>query len=211
MSEVGEEDSFLGQTSSTAPQPSTFSYFSASGGGGGDPFASIAPKPYLPPASSVPTAASSLASSTASLPPNPQISHVNSVQHYGTSVYQSPISTHIPSPNVTATPPPQAIQQSFNPYRHTASSSKANPYLMAPELQKQPLHRTPQHVNPYSQTPPPPMFPSTPPTFTQVWPVVFTDLNLIDQCRGNDKDSSVQSLRLPKNDWKAAKESILKS
>ncbi|MCI4376328.1 hypothetical protein PGIGA_G00187260 [Pangasianodon gigas] len=168
VSEVGEEDSFLGQTSSTAPEPSTFSYFSASGGSG-DPFASIGPKSYLPPASTVvPTAASSLVSSAASLPPNPPISHVNSAQQqYGNAVYQNPISTHTPSPNVTATPPPQASQQPFNPYRHTATSSKASPYIMAPELQQQPPHQTPQHLNPYSQTPPPPTFPSAPPPFTQ--------------------------------------------
>ncbi|XP_026794905.3 SEC23-interacting protein isoform X1 [Pangasianodon hypophthalmus] len=168
VSEVGEEDSFLGQTSSTAPEPSTFSYFSASGGSG-DPFASIGPKSYLPPASTVvPTAASSLVSSATSLPPNPPISHVNSAQQqYGNAVYQNPISTHTPSPNVTATPPPQASQQPFNPYRHTATSSKASPYIMAPELQQQPPHQTPQHLNPYSQTPPPPTFPSAPPPFTQ--------------------------------------------
>ncbi|KAB5581641.1 hypothetical protein PHYPO_G00178100 [Pangasianodon hypophthalmus] len=139
VSEVGEEDSFLG------------------------------PKSYLPPASTVvPTAASSLVSSATSLPPNPPISHVNSAQQqYGNAVYQNPISTHTPSPNVTATPPPQASQQPFNPYRHTATSSKASPYIMAPELQQQPPHQTPQHLNPYSQTPPPPTFPSAPPPFTQ--------------------------------------------
>lgn len=171
-SEVGEEDSFLGQSTSTAPQPSTLSYFSASGGGG-DPFASIGPKSYLPPASSVvPTAASSLVSSTASLPPNPPISHVNSAQQYGSAVYQNPISTRTPSPNMTPPPPPQASQQAFNPYRHTATSSKASPYIMAPELQQQPPHHTQQHLNPYTQTPPPPTFPSAPPAFTQVRPLV---------------------------------------
>ncbi|XP_060782065.1 SEC23-interacting protein isoform X1 [Neoarius graeffei] len=168
VSEVGEEDSFLGQTSSAAPQSSTFSYFSASGGNS-DPFASIGPKSYLPPASSVvPTAAApSLVSSAASLQPTPPISHVNSAQQYGNAVYQNPISTHTPSPTVTATPPPQASQQPFNPYRLTATSSKASPYIMAPELQQQPPRQTPQHLNPYSQTLPPPTFPSAPPTFNQ--------------------------------------------
>lgn len=171
-SEVGEEDSFLGQTSSAAPQPSTLTYFTASGGNG-DPFASIGPKSYLPPASTVgPTAASSLVSTAASVSPIPPISHVNSVQQYGNAVYQTPVSTYTPSPNMTAAPPPQASQQSFNPYRHTAMSSKANPYIMAPELQQQSPHQTSQHLNPYSQAPPPPTFPSAPPTFTQVCPVV---------------------------------------
>lgn len=178
-SEVGEEDSFLGQTSSTAPQSSTFSYFSASGGSG-DPFASLAAKSCLPPDSTVvPTAAPSLVSSTTSLPPNPPISHVNSVQEYGHAVYQNPISTHTSSPNVMATPPLQASQQPFNPYRHTATSSKASPYIMAPELQQQPPHHTPQHLNLYSQTSRPPTFPSAPPTFTQVWPLVSLNLFLV--------------------------------
>lgn len=179
VSEVGEEDSFLGQTSSAAPQSSTFSYFPASGGSS-DPFASIGPKSHLPPASSVvPTAASSLVSSAASLQPTPPIPHVNSAQQYGSEVYQNPISTHTPSTTVTATPPPQASQQPFNPYRHTATSSKASPYIMAPELQQQPPHQTPQHLNPYSQTPPPPTFPSALPTFTQVWSLVCQTLIIL--------------------------------
>ncbi|XP_053477492.1 SEC23-interacting protein isoform X2 [Ictalurus furcatus] len=166
VSEVGEEDSFLGQTSSTGAQPATFTYFSASGGSS-DPFASIGPKSFLPPASSVvPTATSSLVSTAASLPPNPPISHVNSAQQYGNTVHQNPISTHTPSPNVTATPPPQTSQHPFNPYRHTATSSKASPYIMAPELQQLP-HQTPHHYSPYSQTPLPPTFLSAPPDFTQ--------------------------------------------
>ncbi|XP_053357802.1 SEC23-interacting protein [Clarias gariepinus] len=166
-SEVGEEDSFLGQTSTTASQPSTLSYFSAPAGTG-DPFASLGPKPSLPPSSSVGSpAASSLVSSAASVPPNAPISHVNSSQQYGNAVYQNPISARTPSPNMTATPPPQASQQPYNPYRHTATSSKASPYIMAPELQQQLPHQTPQHFNPYSQTPPPPTFPSAPLTFIQ--------------------------------------------
>ncbi|XP_017320014.1 SEC23-interacting protein isoform X2 [Ictalurus punctatus] len=166
VSEVGEEDSFLGQTSSTGAQPATFTYFSASGGSS-DPFASIGPQSFLPPASSVvPTATSSLVSTAASLPSNPPISHVNSAQQYGNTVYQNPISTHTPSPNVTATPPPQTSQHPFNPYRHTATSSKASPYIMAPELQQLP-HQTPHHHSPYSQTPLPPTFLSAPPNFTQ--------------------------------------------
>lgn len=201
-SEVGEEDSFLGQTSSTAPQPSTFSYFSATGSSG-DPFASIGSKSYLPPASSaVPTVASSLASSTASLPPNPPISHVNSAQQqYGNAVYQNPISTHTPSPNLTATPPPQGSQQSFNPYRLTATSSKASPYIMAPELQQQPPPPTPQHLNPYSQTPPPPTFPPAPPTFTQVCPfasqILILLINRVGMSIVLHCDYNVESLMFP--------------
>lgn len=183
VSEVGEEDSFLGQTSSTGAQPATFTYFSASGGSS-DPFASIGPQSFLPPASSVvPTATSSLVSTAASLPSNPPISHVNSAQQYGNTVYQNPISTHTPSPNVTATPPPQTSQHPFNPYRHTATSSKASPYIMAPELQQLP-HQTPHHHSPYSQTPLPPTFLSAPPNFTQVRPLVSQILILLINTAG---------------------------
>ncbi|KAF7710373.1 SEC23-interacting protein [Silurus meridionalis] len=166
VSEVGEEDSFLGQTSA-APQPSTFTYFSASGGSS-DPFATIGPKSNLPPASSVvPTATSSQVSSAASLPPHPPITQVNSAHQYVNAAYQNPIGTHTPSRNMTATPPPQANQQPFNPYRHTATSSRASPYIMAPEIQQHLPPQTSQHLNPYCQTPPPPTFSSAPPTFTQ--------------------------------------------
>uniref|UniRef100_A0AAR2J952 DDHD domain-containing protein n=1 Tax=Pygocentrus nattereri TaxID=42514 RepID=A0AAR2J952_PYGNA len=141
--EVGEEDSFLGQTSSTAPQPATFSYFSSSTNNS-DPFASIGHQQGLPPTPAVVSSTGpSLVSSAASLPPNPPISQVNSTQQYGNAVYQNPMG------------------QSYNPYRHTATSSKASPYLMAPELQQQPPSQSPQHFNPPpTQTPPPPVGPS---------------------------------------------------
>uniref|UniRef100_A0A8B9GY67 SEC23 interacting protein n=1 Tax=Astyanax mexicanus TaxID=7994 RepID=A0A8B9GY67_ASTMX len=160
-SEVGEEDSFLGQTSSTAPQTSTFNYFSSSANSS-DPFASIGHQQSLPPAPAVvSTTGPSPVSSAASLPTNPPISHVNPTQQYGSAVYQSPMGRHTPPPNTAMPPPPQTTQQSYNPYRHTASSSKASPYLMAPELQQQPPNQSPQHFNPYTQppltqTPPPP-------------------------------------------------------
>uniref|UniRef100_A0AAR2LH01 DDHD domain-containing protein n=1 Tax=Pygocentrus nattereri TaxID=42514 RepID=A0AAR2LH01_PYGNA len=169
-SEVGEEDSFLGQTSSTAPQPATFSYFSSSTNNS-DPFASIGHQQGLPPTPAVVSSTGpSLVSSAASLPPNPPISQVNSTQQYGNAVYQNPMGAHTPPPNVAMPPPPQATQQSYNPYRHTATSSKASPYLMAPELQQQPPSQSPQHFNAYSQAPPAPTFQTTPPTFAKTPP-----------------------------------------
>uniref|UniRef100_A0AAQ6IPZ8 Uncharacterized protein n=1 Tax=Anabas testudineus TaxID=64144 RepID=A0AAQ6IPZ8_ANATE len=47
--DVGEEDSFLGQTSGNAPPPSTFNYFS-NPVTSSDPFASIGQLPCPPPA-----------------------------------------------------------------------------------------------------------------------------------------------------------------
>uniref|UniRef100_A0A4W4GE27 DDHD domain-containing protein n=1 Tax=Electrophorus electricus TaxID=8005 RepID=A0A4W4GE27_ELEEL len=154
-SEVGEEDSFLGQTSSTAPLPSTFSYFSGSTNSS-DPFASIGYQPSMPPVPAVtPSTVSSQVSSTASVP-NPSVSYANPTQQYASTVFQSPMRTHTPPPNVATPPPPPGPQQTFNPYRHTATSSKASPYLMAPELQQQPPSQSAQHLSPYSQPPPAP-------------------------------------------------------
>uniref|UniRef100_A0A9J8B6T1 SEC23 interacting protein n=1 Tax=Cyprinus carpio carpio TaxID=630221 RepID=A0A9J8B6T1_CYPCA len=154
-SEVGEEDSFLGQTSSAAPQASTFNYFSNTTNSS-DPFASIGQQPCPPPAATVipSTTGPSPASTAASLPLNPPISHMNPIQQYGS------VSNQIP--------------QSYNPYRHTPVSSKTSPYLMAPELQQQPPSQTPQHLNPYSQTTPPPptQIPPPPTTASMTGPLV---------------------------------------
>ncbi|XP_072534261.1 SEC23-interacting protein isoform X3 [Salminus brasiliensis] len=166
-SEVGEEDSFLGQTSSNAPQPSTFNYFSSSTTSS-DPFAAIGHQQSLPPAPAVVSSTGpSPVSSAASLPPNPSISHVNPTQQYGNTVYQSPMGRNTPPPNVAMPPPPQTPQQSYNPYRHTATSSKASPYLMAPELQQQSSSQLPQQNNPYSQALPAPTLQTAPPTFAK--------------------------------------------
>ncbi|XP_052007223.1 SEC23-interacting protein [Xyrauchen texanus] len=171
-SEVGEEDSFLGQTPSAVSQPSTFNYFSSSTTtSSSDPFASIGQHPCPPPAPTIipSTTGPSPASIAASLPLNPPISHMNPVQQYGSVVNQSPMGTYTPPPNAP-TPPPQSSQQSYNPYRHTAASSKANPYIMAPELQQQPPSQTPQHLKPYSQATPAPLFQTPPAAFTKTPP-----------------------------------------
>uniref|UniRef100_A0A671P158 SEC23-interacting protein-like n=1 Tax=Sinocyclocheilus anshuiensis TaxID=1608454 RepID=A0A671P158_9TELE len=154
VSEVGEEDSFLGQTSSAAPQASPFNYFSNTTNSS-DPFASIGQQPCLPPAATViPSTSPSPASIAASLPLNPPISHMNPVQQYGSVTNQIPVGTYTHPPNAPTPPPPtQSSQQSYNPYRHTAVSSKANPYLMAPELQH---HDFAIFQPPPTQIPPPP-------------------------------------------------------
>uniref|UniRef100_A0A8C2K373 SEC23 interacting protein n=1 Tax=Cyprinus carpio TaxID=7962 RepID=A0A8C2K373_CYPCA len=164
-SEVGEEDSFLGQTSSAAPQASTFNYFSNTTNSS-DPFASIGQQPCPPPAATVipSTTGPSPASTAASLPLNTPISHMNPIQQYSSVTNQIPVGTYTHPPNAPTPPPPtQSSQQSYNPYRHTPVSSKTSPYLMAPELQQQPPSQTPQHLNPYSQSTPAPSF-QTPPT-----------------------------------------------
>lgn len=95
---------------------------------------------------------------------------MNPVQQYGSVTNQIPVGTYTHPPNAPTPPPPppQSSQQSYNPYRHTAASSKASPYLMAPELQQQPPSQTPQHLNPYSQTTPAPSFQTPPTAFSKV-------------------------------------------
>uniref|UniRef100_A0A674PGI8 SEC23 interacting protein n=1 Tax=Takifugu rubripes TaxID=31033 RepID=A0A674PGI8_TAKRU len=167
--DVGEEDSFLGQVSSNGPPTSTFNYFS-SPVTSSDPFSSIGQSPFPPPTLSTASATASQASapgsvSTAPLPP-PQVSQLNSAPPpFGGVVYQSPMGRHTPPPHCTATPPPPQMQpQSLNPYRHTPTSSRASPYIPAPEILP-PTHTTQQ--NPYALSSPPQTFPPSGPTFTK--------------------------------------------
>lgn len=168
--DVGEEDSFLGQVSSNGPPPSTFNYFS-SPVTSSDPFSSIGQSPFPPPTLSTASATvsqtpapSSVA--TAPLPPLPAQSN-SAPPLYGGAVYQSPMGRHTPPPpHSTVTPsPPQMQPQSLNPYRHTPTSSRASPYIPAPEILP-PTH-TP-HQNPYALGPPPQTFPPPGPAFTKV-------------------------------------------
>ncbi|XP_030603668.1 SEC23-interacting protein isoform X1 [Archocentrus centrarchus] len=171
--DVGEEDSFVGQTSGNGPAPSTFSYFS-NPITTSDPFASIGqlpgqlpcPPPVL---STAPTATGlvSIPSSVSMVPPQPPpaSSQMNpSPPMFGSAVYQSPMGRHTPPPAAMTPPPPQMQPQSHNPYRHTPTSSRASPYIPAPEILP-PTH-TPQQ-NPYSLSSPPQTFPPSGPVFTK--------------------------------------------
>ncbi|KAM4599306.1 SEC23-interacting protein isoform 1-T2 [Fundulus diaphanus] len=169
--DVGEEDSFLGQTSANAPAASsTFSYFT-SPATTSDPFASIGQSPCPPSALSAAHTASGPVSapnsiSMAPTPPPPPFagSQINPPpQVFGGAVYQSPVGRHTPPPTTMTPPPPQMQPQSHNPYRHTPTSSRASPYIPAPEILP-PAH-TPQQ-NPYALSSPPQMFPPPGPTFS---------------------------------------------
>uniref|UniRef100_A0A8D0CP37 SEC23 interacting protein n=1 Tax=Sander lucioperca TaxID=283035 RepID=A0A8D0CP37_SANLU len=167
--DVGEEDSFLGQTSGNGAAPSTFNYFS-SPVTSSDPFAAIGQSPCPPPAlSAAPTTTGpvSIPSSVSMAPPPHPGSQMNPAPPaFGNAVYQSPMGRHTPPPPTTMTsPPPQMQPQSHNPYRHTPTSSRASPYIPAPEVLAQ--THTPQQ-NPYSFSSPPQTFPlSGGPTFTK--------------------------------------------
>ncbi|XP_035519218.1 SEC23-interacting protein [Morone saxatilis] len=165
--DVGEEDSFLGQVSGNGPAPSTFNYFS-SPVTSSDPFASIGQSPHPPPAlSAAPTTTGpvSVPSSVSVAPPPPPGSQMNpGPPAFGSAVYQSPMGRHTPPPTTMTPPPPQMQPQSHNPYRHTPTSSRASPYIPAPEVLP-PTH-TPQQ-SPYSLGSPPQTFPLSGPSFTK--------------------------------------------
>lgn len=168
--DVGEEDSFLGQVSSNGPPPSTFNYFS-NPVTSSDPFSSIGQSPFPPPTLSTATATTSQVSapdsvSMAPLPP-PQVSQLNTAPPpFGSAAYSSAIGRQTPPPHNTVSPPPPQMQpQGLNPYRHTPISSRASPYIPAPEILP-PTHTT-QH-NPYTLGSPPQTFPLSGPTFTKV-------------------------------------------
>ncbi|KAM9726907.1 SEC23-interacting protein isoform 1-T1 [Menidia menidia] len=171
--DVGEEDSFLGQNSGNGPAASsTFSYFS-SPVTTSDPFASIGQSTCPPPAlSAAPTTTGpvSLPSCVGmALPPSSGSQMSPAPSAFGGAVYQSPVGRHTPPPATMTPPPPQMQQQSHNPYRHTPTSSRASPYIPAPEILP-PTH-TPQQ-NPYPLATPPQMFPPSgppqaPPSYIQ--------------------------------------------
>uniref|UniRef100_A0A8C7S408 SEC23 interacting protein n=1 Tax=Oncorhynchus mykiss TaxID=8022 RepID=A0A8C7S408_ONCMY len=142
--DVGEEDSFLGQTSGNAPAPSTFSYFS-SPVNSSDPFASIGHQPACPPPASLSVA--------------PVTSGPTSVPIVASMAPTPPIP--LTNPNV---PQQFAPDQSYNPYRHTPLSSRAKPYMPAPEVQS--LSSPPVQQNPYTMGSQAPTFQSGPPPMT---------------------------------------------
>uniref|UniRef100_A0A8C7HD94 SEC23 interacting protein n=1 Tax=Oncorhynchus kisutch TaxID=8019 RepID=A0A8C7HD94_ONCKI len=133
---------FLGQASGNAPAPSTFSYFS-SPVNSSDPFASIGHQPACPPPASLSvslaTSGPTSVPSVASMAPTPPIPLINSnpavPQPFGTGVHQNPMGSYTPPPSTVTPPPPQTPDQSYNPYRHTPLSSRAKPYVPAPEVQ----------------------------------------------------------------------------
>ncbi|XP_008825518.1 SEC23-interacting protein isoform X3 [Nannospalax galili] len=145
--DVGEEDSFLGQTSTQASPPQTFSYFSQVSSGT-DPFGNIGQLPST-------TAATAVGQLAFSKPPDalpfttgsqdvlnafpPSVSKAN----YGAAPSsQMGINTYLPSqpsslpPSNFGTPPQGVSPQGHNPYRHTPVSSRANPYIAPPQLQQ---------------------------------------------------------------------------
>nr|XP_006111499.1 SEC23-interacting protein [Pelodiscus sinensis] len=163
--DVGEEDSFLGQTSVGPSPPQTFSYFSQVPSSS-DPFGSIGQPPLTtvtPPVgpsafSKTPTSLPLLPGSqegqnvfSANVPKSQSSYNAPPTSLVGISAYQTPPDS-CPPPANFATPPHGTSQQGYNPYRHTTISSRANPYLTPPQLQQS---QTPsQYVQPPPSVPP---------------------------------------------------------
>ncbi|XP_036163552.1 SEC23-interacting protein isoform X3 [Myotis myotis] len=178
--DVGEEDSFLGQTSAHTSTPQTFSYFSQVSSSS-DPFGNIGQSPLT-------TAATSPGQSTFSKTPAalpfttgsqdvlntfpPSFSKDQYVapasSQTGTNAYLPVQPSSLPPSNVGS--PPQGVsQQGYNPYRHTPVSSRANPYITPPQLQQcqtpgHPTHlpSSGPHVHMYQM--PPGSLPPVPPS-----------------------------------------------
>uniref|UniRef100_A0AAQ5XHN2 DDHD domain-containing protein n=1 Tax=Amphiprion ocellaris TaxID=80972 RepID=A0AAQ5XHN2_AMPOC len=143
---------FLGQTSGNGPAPSTFNYFS-SPVTSSDPFASIGQTPCPPPALSAAlttTGPVSVPSSVNMAPAPPPTSQMNPA----TSVFGS-------------------APQSHNPYRHTPTSSRASPYIPAPEiLSCQTLLGLKKYITTFSLQPPPTHIQGPPPTASTAGAIV---------------------------------------
>ncbi|XP_063163309.1 SEC23-interacting protein isoform X2 [Candoia aspera] len=169
--EVGEEDNFLGQTSTNLNPPSTFSYFSQTPSSG-DPFGSIG-QPPLGVATPPQAGTSVFSKPPVSLPLLPgsqdgpsifsapvsksQSFNTPSTSVQGIGTYQTPQQSG-PPPTVFSTPPQGASQQGYNPYRHTTLSSRANPYITPPQLQQT---QTPaQGLQPSPSVPPMQKYPT---------------------------------------------------
>ncbi|XP_041424471.1 SEC23 interacting protein L homeolog isoform X1 [Xenopus laevis] len=148
-SEVGEEDSFLGQTSAATNPPQTFSYFSGPGSSQ-DPFAAIVQPPlttaasspgtsvfFKPPSSMLPISSPEFGRNL--IPPKtakPPVTSNAPVSQVTTGVFL-PTSHQGPPPGAYAAPPTSSSQAGYNPYRHNIQSSRVNPYLAPPQLQQE--------------------------------------------------------------------------
>lgn len=169
--DVGEEDSFLGQTSVHTSTPQTFSYFSQVSSSS-DPFGNIGQSPLTTAATSVGQSAFSkpltaIPFTTGSqdvlnaFPPSvskPPYGAPTSSQ-MGMNTYQPSQPSSLPPSNF-GSPPQGTPQQGYNPYRHTPVSSRANPYITPPQLQQ---CQTPGHPSHPPPSGPPVQMYQTPP------------------------------------------------
>ncbi|KAM6186741.1 SEC23-interacting protein [Rhynchocyon petersi] len=191
--EVGEEDSFLGQTSAHTSTPQTFSYFSQASSSG-DPFgsigqsplttvaASVGPSPFAKPPTAVPFSTGSQDVLSAFSPSGSKAQYgAPPVPQMGMNAYLPSQQSGLPPPNF-GSPPSGAPQQGHNPYRHTPASSRANPYITPPELQQS---QPPGHpIRPPPSGPPVQTYPMTPGSLPPIPPSVPSALPSPSQQQG---------------------------
>ncbi|XP_056408420.1 SEC23-interacting protein isoform X2 [Hyla sarda] len=167
--DVGEEDSFLGQTASTINPPQTFSYFSQASSlpSSSDPFASIGQGP-APTTSQVQSAAAffkpplSLPSAVQNgqnimAPPRTSSPFPSNPPAACSDTFRvlPPSTQTCPPPSMYSTPPPISSQAIYNPYRHNIQSSRVNPYRTPPQLQQDTTLGSTSQTFPVASGPPP--------------------------------------------------------
>ncbi|XP_078269645.1 SEC23-interacting protein isoform X2 [Rhinoraja longicauda] len=173
--DVGEEDSFVGQTSAPMSQPPAFNYFSQTATNN-DPFANIGHHPCTtatPPArtvassktpADVPVASSahSVQDSFAFQSPSSQAGFMTPpVSQHVSTTYQNNQPGRSASTAFTSVSQPQT-QQNYNPYRQISQSSRASPYLGAHQPQQSPCQGH-QHMPPFQSATPTDHLYQTPP------------------------------------------------
>ncbi|XP_067908992.1 SEC23-interacting protein [Heterodontus francisci] len=147
--DVGEEDSFVGQTSSSTSHPPTFSYFTQTATNN-DPFANIGHHPLT--TATPPAGTASISKAPAEVPlastensaqdpfafqsPQSQPGYVvPPVSQYISTTYQNTQPGIPTSTAFTSVSPPQT-QLNYNPYRQTSQSSRTSPYFTPPQFQQ---------------------------------------------------------------------------
>ncbi|XP_043568642.1 SEC23-interacting protein isoform X1 [Chiloscyllium plagiosum] len=177
--DVGEEDSFVGQTSASTSHPSTFTYFTQAANNN-DPFANIGHLPFTTTAAP-PVGTASLPVAPTDVPltsaghsvqdpftfqsPQPQPgSMMPPVSQYISTTYQN--TQHAISSSTVFPPvsPPQT-QHHYNPYRQSSQTNRASPYFTPPQLQ-QSQNQGHQQMPSFQSTPPVNHLYQTPPTST---------------------------------------------
>ncbi|XP_004625674.1 SEC23-interacting protein [Octodon degus] len=179
--DVGEEDSFLGQTNVHTSTPQTFSYFSQVSSSS-DPFGNIGQSPLTTIVTSVGQSAFSKPPTTlpfttesqdglTAFPPS-----VSKAQCGAPPSSQMGINPYLPSqpsglpPSNFGSPPQGTLQQGYNPYRHTPVSSRANPYIAPPQLQQ--CHMPAHFPHPPTSGPPVQIYQTSPASLPPISPSV---------------------------------------
>lgn len=176
--DVGEEDSFLGQTSVHTSAPQTVSYFSQVSSSS-DPFGNIGQSPLTTAATSggqsgFPKPPTALPFTTGSQDVSNAFSpSISKAQPGAPPSSLMGINSYLPSQPSSLPPshfgnPPQGVPQpGYNPYRHTPGSSRANPYIAPPQLQQCQTPGPPAHPPPSG--PPVQMYQMPPGSLPPVW------------------------------------------